>query len=196
MGEKSRIGVVGKNGVGKSTFLQLLLGELESTSGEIKRQRGLKLAYIGQHDVENMRSTTQSPMEYFAQAFPNAKEHEVLEKLNEFGVLAEINEPISSLSGGQCMRVLLAKISAEEPHFMILDEPTNHLDIYTIDSLIAALNSFQGGVIFATHNRHFLDEAADDILDLARGSFSMEKAELEPDVIHISGLRRSNWRGG
>merc|ERR1712113_812615 len=148
------------------------MGELEPTAGEIKQQRGLQLAYIGQHDVENMRLTTQSPLEYFAQAFPSAKEHEVVEKLNEFGVIEEINQPISSLSGGQCMRVLLAKISAEEPHFMILDEPTNHLDIYTIDSLIAALNNFQGGVIFATHNRHFLDEVADEILDFAaRGKF-------------------------
>merc|ERR1712232_607307 len=78
--EQCRIGVVGKNGVGKSTFLQLLMGELEPTAGEIKQQRGLKLAYIGQHDVENMRLTTQSPLEYFAQAFPSAKEHEVVEK--------------------------------------------------------------------------------------------------------------------
>jgi len=94
------------------------------------------------------------------------------------------------------MRILLAEVAAAQPHLMILDEPTNHLDIYTIETLISALNDFDGGVLFSTHNRHFLDEVADEILNICEGKCELEKVDLEADVVHVSGMRRSNWREG
>lgn len=193
--ERCRIGIIGSNGCGKSTFLQLIAGKLKPTSGELKHQRGLNIAYVGQHDVDIMRGMGDTPLEYFKRIFPVLKDHEIVEKLAEFGIADESTQSISSLSGGQRMRVLLAQIAAEQPHFMILDEPTNHLDIYTIDSLISALSAFAGGIIFATHNRHFLDEVADEILDVSQDRFELEKTELEPDVIHVF-RPRSVWRDG
>lgn len=193
--EGCRIAVTGRNGAGKSTLLDIIAGELEVAQGEVVRQRGLKIAYLGQHDVDKMQACDATPVQYVRERFPRMNDDEVSDQLSHFDVTGEMAaKPMSSLSGGQCMRVAFARLNAEEPHLMVLDEPTNHLDIQSIDALINALKEFDGGVIFATHNRHFLDELADELVVVSCAGASMEKAELEPEVIHVAGLRRSNWR--
>lgn len=193
--EGCRIAVTGRNGAGKSTLLDIIAGELEITQGEVVRQRGLKIAYLRQHDVDKMQTCGTTPVEYVRERFPRMNDDEVSDQLNYFDVTEDMAaRPMSSLSGGQCMRVALARLNAEEPHLLVLDEPTNHLDIQSIDALISALKDFSGGVIFSTHNRHFLDELAEEVVVVSCAGARMEKAELEPEAIRIAGLRRSNWR--
>lgn len=194
--EGCRLGLVGSNGCGKSTLLKVFAGLLEPSAGRMEHQRGLRIAYIGQQDVDELCQVGCTAWQYVQQTVPSLKDHEISEVLADFGIVDESGQFISSLSGGQRMRVLLARAAAEVPHILILDEPTNHLDMFTIDALVAALQSFAGGVIFATHNRHFLEEVADEILDVSQGSLKPDAVELEPDVVHIQGLRRSNWRDG
>merc|ERR1719473_52875 len=87
--------------------------------------------------------------------------------LNEFKLDNTLaSQPISSLSGGQRTRLILAKVCAEEPHLLVMDEPTNNLDIYSIEALIDALKEFQGGIVFVTHNRTMLLELASEIIIL------------------------------
>merc|ERR1712224_258132 len=112
----------------------------------------------------------ETPVEYMQKSFPKMKEQTCCEILNEFHLNNGLAlQPIETLSGGQCTRLTLARMCAEEPHLLVFDEPTNNLDIYSIEALIDALKGFQGGVIFATHNRSMLLELASEILIVGDG---------------------------
>jgi ATPase subunit of ABC transporter with duplicated ATPase domains len=105
------------------------------------------------------------------------REHELVEQLLTFGVTSELmHRPLAELSGGQRMRVAFAKMCAEEPHLLVLDEPTNHLDLYAIEALADALKEFQGGLIFASHNRYLVEEVADVAVVVGGGQTRTENA--------------------
>ncbi|KAL1226836.1 ATP-binding cassette sub-family F member [Trichinella spiralis] len=131
----SRIAIVGPNGVGKSTFLKLLLGDLEPTRGEIRKNHRLRIGRFDQHSSEHLNND-ESPVEYLRRLF----------NLN------------TNLSGGQKSRVALAELSLSAPDVLILDEPTNNLDIESIDALADAINEFQGGVLMVTHDERLIRE--------------------------------------
>merc|ERR1712093_758692 len=100
-----------------------------------------------------------TPLQYLGECFPRMHPTVLCAQLDAFGVTQEIvQQPMAELSGGQRMRVAFARMCAEEPHLLVLDEPTNHLDIYAIEALSDALQDFQGGVIFVTHNRYLIEE--------------------------------------
>lgn len=193
--EGCRIAVTGMNGAGKSTLLDIIAAEQEATQGEVLHQRGLKIAHLGQHDVDKMQVSSSTPVQYVRERFPRLNDDEVSEWLSCFDVTEDMAaRPLSSLSGGERMRVAFARLNAAEPQLLVLDEPTNHLDIQSIDALISALKQFNGGIIFSTHNRHFLDELAEEVVAVSCDGVHVESAHLEPEVIHVAGLQRSNWR--
>ena len=152
IGANSRISIVGKNGVGKSTLLKLLIGELQPTKGTVIKNSILKIGYYNQHFEEGMD--------------PHISGVDLLQNLNKdidittshkflslFGLEPKYhNLPIGTLSGGQKARVKFASFGVMKPHILILDEPSNHLDINTLDSFIIALNKYSGAVIIVTHN--------------------------------------------
>lgn len=165
VGERCRIAVVGKNGSGKSTILKLITGDIQPTSGEVRRHHHLRIAFFGQHQAELLQFCSETPLEYMQKLVPKMKEQDCCSLLNEFKFDNGLAlQPIDTLSGGQRMRLTLARMCAEEQHLLILDEPTNNLDIYSIEALIDALKRFQGGVIFVTHNRSMLLELASEIV--------------------------------
>ena len=148
-----RIGIVGRNGIGKSTFIDLLTGALEPTSGRIERGESLKIGYYhqsgmqfdeGQTVLETIRNT--SLLEQFL--FP----HDMW------------NNPIARLSGGERRRLYLLTILMQQPNLLILDEPTNDLDIVTLNILEEYLLDFKGSLIVVSHDRHFLDRVVDHLL--------------------------------
>jgi ATPase subunit of ABC transporter with duplicated ATPase domains len=172
--ENCRIGCIGRNGAGKSTLLKLLSGELKPEEGEVVRQRGLQIAYMGQHDSEQLR-ISDTALEHLQQTFPQVQGDELKATLEQFGISGTTAlQPLESLSGGQRVRVVFAVLSVERPHLLVLDEPTNHLDIYAIEALIAALQEFKGGVIFVTHNQSLLSQVAQQVITVKDASVSVE----------------------
>jgi len=170
---ESRIAIVGPNGVGKSTFMNLILGELQPTSGEIIRNRHLRVAKFSQHFVDQL-TMTDTPVQYIMKKFPEMKEQEARNKLGMFNLKGNLhNQPISLLSGGQKSRVALAEIGLKTPHIFFLDEPTNHLDIKSVDALSEALQEFPGGVILITHDQRLVSTVAKDLW-VCRGDRSVE----------------------
>ena len=148
-----RIGIVGRNGIGKSTFIDLLTGALEPSSGRIERGESLKIGYYHQSGMQFDESQT------------------VLETVGNLGLLNQflvphdmLNNPVAKLSGGEKRRLYLLTILMQQPNLLILDEPTNDLDIVTLNILEEYLLDFKGSLIVVSHDRHFLDRIADHLL--------------------------------
>lgn len=165
-----RIAIQGKNGAGKSTLVKLITGAIEPTSGEVWKHHNLKVGVLNQHEADELAELSASPVEYMQACFPGKTRQDLRRQLGAFGVAGDmVLQPLRTLSGGQRVRVLFAKICAEKQHLLLLDEPTNHLDIYSIDALAKSPNEFQGSVVLVTHNRACCRGRPRSFLSSARG---------------------------
>lgn len=151
-----RIGLVGINGSGKSTFLKLLVGELKPKQGKIIQAKGLVVGYFAQHQVEAL-DLDKTPVQLLLQRFPMVTDQQARDFLGGFGFSHEqALSSIAQFSGGEKARLSLALIIYQKPNLLILDEPTNHLDMESRDALDEALQSFEGALIVVSHDRHLL----------------------------------------
>jgi len=163
---KSRIALVGKNGLGKSTLLNLLLGNLSLTEGEIFRHHNLKLAMFAQHHVDQL-DLELTPLQHMGKTFPGMKELELRACLGHFGLGGHLAlQKISTLSGGEKSRVIFATVTFQRPHILILDEPTNHLDFDTIAALTEAIQDFKGGIIIVSHNQALIKQTCKECWEI------------------------------
>ena len=154
---ESRVAIVGPNGVGKSTMLKLLLGDILPTSGEIIRNRFLKIGRYDQHSADQFDLEI-SPVQHLQREY-NIEYQECRKRLGSVGLAGHAHEvKIKDLSGGQKARVALCDLSCRAPDVIILDEPTNNLDIESIDALAEAILDFKGGVIVVTHDERLIRE--------------------------------------
>ncbi len=164
-GEK--IGIVGKNGVGKSTFLNLLTGNLQPTSGEIERGETVVFGYYRQQGIQfNPNDTVIDAVQAIAEtvALADGKRVPVTTFLNYFLFPPQMhNVKIEKLSGGEKRRLYLLTVLMKNPNVLILDEPTNDLDILTLNVLEEYLKSFPGSLIIVSHDRFFLNKLADHL---------------------------------
>lgn len=153
----SRIAIVGPNGVGKSTFLKLLVGELEPNQGDQRKNHRLHIGRYDQHSGEHL-TAEETAAEYLQRLFD--LQHEKARKaLGSFGLVSHAHTiKMKDLSGGQKARVALAELCLSAPDVLILDEPTNNLDIESIDALAEAINEYKGGVIIVTHDERLIRE--------------------------------------
>ena len=202
---RARIGLVGPNGVGKTTLLRILLGDEEPSAGEVQYARGLRMAYLPQEArLLTDRTLWQECLTVFAELIERQTELARLEAvmadpdqaetaLASYGRLQEeferlggytfetrvrqtltglgfgrsdINRPLKHLSGGQRTRVLLAKLLLSDPDLLLLDEPTNHLDISAVEWLENYLKDWSGAVLIVSHDRYFLDQVVDTVLEM------------------------------
>ena len=162
-----RVGVVGKNGVGKSTFLNLLTGVLQPESGKIERGETLRIGYYHQNGISFKPGQTVFDIVHdIAETVTTADGHSIsaTSMLNRFLFPPEtFNKRVEILSGGEQRRLYLLTILMRNPNFLILDEPTNDLDILTLNVLEEYLSSFKGCLLIVSHDRYFLDKTVDHL---------------------------------
>jgi ATP-binding cassette, subfamily F, member 3 len=162
-----RVGVVGENGAGKSVFLRVLADELEPTEGERKAGPSIRFGRLAQDRRPDDPKAT--PLELVRRAAP-ISEGEAVSRLMKFLFSYEqVRRPLETLSGGEWTRLQLLLLMLEGANCLLLDEPTNHLDIESVEMLEGALESFDGTVVFVSHDRYFLDRIADRIVEVADG---------------------------
>ncbi|XP_042449336.1 ABC transporter F family member 3-like isoform X1 [Zingiber officinale] len=152
----SRIAMVGPNGIGKSTILKLISGDLQPTSGTVFRSAKVRMAVFSQHHVDGL-DLSSNPLLYMMRCYPGVPEQKLRAHLGSFGVTGNLAlQPMYTLSGGQKSRVAFAKITFKKPHIILLDEPSNHLDLDAVEALIQGLVIFQGGVLMVSHDEHLI----------------------------------------
>ncbi len=161
LSEDDRIGLLGANGNGKSTFAKLLGGRLEALSGKAIRAAKLEVGFFAQHQVEDL-NLNDTPYLVFSRLMPDAPEARVRSAAARCGFSgARADTKVERLSGGEKARLLLGVASFHAPHLLILDEPTNHLDIDSRAALITAINEYEGAVVLVSHDRYLLEACAD-----------------------------------
>nr|XP_043629983.1 ABC transporter F family member 3 [Erigeron canadensis] len=165
----SRVAMVGPNGIGKSTILKLISGELQPTSGTVFRSAKVRIAVFSQHHVDGL-DLTSNPLLYMMKCFPGVPEQKLRSHLGSFGVTGNLAlQPMYTLSGGQKSRVAFAKITFKKPHIILLDEPSNHLDLDAVEALIQGLVLFQGGVLMVSHDEHLISGSVDQLWAVSEG---------------------------
>jgi ATP-binding cassette, subfamily F, member 3 len=164
-----RIGLLGLNGAGKSTFIKLLADELEAHSGQIIRAKELQVGYFAQHQVEQLDSEATALLT-LQRLDPSLSEREVRSYLGGFNFSNDkVLQKVASFSGGEKARLVLALLIWKQPNLILLDEPTNHLDLEMRLALNEALQDFEGSVILVSHDRHLLRSVCDDLWLVDRG---------------------------
>ncbi|HUF72918.1 MAG TPA: ATP-binding cassette domain-containing protein [Gammaproteobacteria bacterium] len=155
-----RIGIIGNNGVGKSTILRILLGELEPDKGSVKLGTHLKVGYFDQlrRELDTSRTVAELVGEGRDYIDLNGRKKHVIAYLTDFLFTAKrARTRIVALSGGERNRVILAKLFTEGSNLLVLDEPTNDLDVETLEALEQRLGEYSGTLLVVSHDRHFLD---------------------------------------
>jgi ATP-binding cassette subfamily F protein 3 len=166
---QNKVAITGVNGAGKSTFLKVLIGETEPTSGTLQLGANVKVGYFSQHslDLLNEKNTI---LEELTNRLPSYSNGSIRSLLGAFLFSGDdVEKTISMLSGGEKSRVVLAIILASQANLLVLDEPTNHLDIESRQILLNAVKEFDGTVMVVSHDRHFLRETVDRVLEIHDG---------------------------
>ncbi|GGJ76540.1 ABC-F family ATP-binding cassette domain-containing protein [Virgibacillus salexigens] len=184
------IALVGPNGVGKTTFLKILLGKLQATNGSIQLGTNVQIGYYDQEQAD-LNSSKTVLMELWDD-YPTINEKDIRTVLGNFLFSGDdVLKAVNTLSGGEKARLALSKLMMQKANLLILDEPTNHLDIDSKEVLEAALMNFPGTILFVSHDRYFINKIADQVVEMQRANttiylgdydYYLEKKEEEAEL--------------
>jgi ATP-binding cassette, subfamily F, member 3 len=190
-----RIGLLGVNGAGKSTFAKMVAGALALQSGEMKRDNRVRVGWFHQHQIEAL-DPVDTPLDIIRRARPDDSESARRSRLAQFGLGFDKQETtVADLSGGERSRLLLNLVAMTAPHLLILDEPTNHLDIDSRRALLEALNHYEGAVILITHDRSLIELVADRLWLAADGHVKPFDGDMEDYARFVLDRARTGTRG-
>lgn len=174
-----RIGFLGANGAGKSTFVKLLSGDLSPKAGVVEFNKNLTVGYFAQHQLSQLH-TENSALQHMALLDKSASEQELRNYLGGFNFHDDkVKQRIETFSGGEKARLVLATIVYQKPNLLLLDEPTNHLDIDMRDALTLALQNFEGALAIVSHDRHLLRTVCDAFILVHNQTVSTFNGDLE-----------------
>jgi ATP-binding cassette subfamily F protein 3 len=190
-----RVGVVGDNGQGKTTFLRTICGSLEPKAGHMKWGYGCQVGVYAQHVYTTLPEDKSVADYLYYQAAPGTKAQQINDVAGSFLFRGElIEKKIRVLSGGERARLVLAGLLLEQHNVLVLDEPGNHLDVETVEALAEALCRYKGTVIFTSHDRHFMQRVATAVIEVANARVASYPGSYEDYVYRVhkeleSGLR-------
>ena len=186
-----RIGLLGRNGAGKSTLIKLLAGAIEQQGGQRKEAKALNIGYFAQHQLEQLRPD-ESPLQHLARLEPTTPEQELRDYIGGFDFRGDMaTRAIEPFSGGEKSRLALALLIRTRPNLLLLDEPTNHLDLEMREALTFALQDYEGGMVFVSHDRHLLRTCADELLLVADGKVSEFDGDLDDYAAWLASQRNA-----
>ncbi|MBU6193852.1 MAG: ATP-binding cassette domain-containing protein [Burkholderiales bacterium] len=178
-----RIGILGANGQGKSTFIKTLVGQIEALGGSKVEGKGLAIGYFAQQEMDLLHdddTPLQVMVRWARERGPDAREQELRDFLGQFRFTGDqVLQAVGTLSGGERARLVLAMIVWQRPNLLVLDEPTNHLDLQTRQALSMALNGFEGSVLLVSHDRALLREVCDEFWLVAGGRLQPFEGDLD-----------------
>lgn len=180
-----RIGILGKNGQGKSTFAKAIMDELQpllldpAKPGFIRRNKKLRIGYFAQHQIDALNPRA-SAYDHVVELMPEATEAQRRARLASFGLgIKNAETPAGELSGGEKARLLFSLIGFHKPHLLVLDEPANHLDIDSRAELVRSLNNYEGAVVVISHDRNLLEAVVDRLWLVDNGTVQPYEDSLE-----------------
>ena len=187
-----RIGLLGRNGAGKSTLIKLLAGAVDQQGGERKEAKALNIGYFAQHQLEQLRPD-ESPLQHLVRLEPTTPEQELRDYIGGFDFRGDMaTRPIEPFSGGEKSRLALALLIRTRPNLLLLDEPTNHLDLEMREALTFAMQDYEGGMVFVSHDRHLLRTCADELLLVADGKVSEFDGDLDDYASWLAAQRNAD----
>ena len=178
-----RIGILGANGQGKSTFIKTLVGQVEPLGGAKVEGKGLTIGYFAQQEMDLLHdddTPLQMMVRWARERGPDAREQELRDFLGQFRFTGDqVLQAVGTFSGGERARLVLAMIVWQRPNLLVMDEPTNHLDLQTREALSLALNGFEGSVLLVSHDRALLREVCDEFWLVAAGQLQVFDGDLD-----------------
>ncbi|MGE3245977.1 MAG: ABC-F family ATP-binding cassette domain-containing protein [Beijerinckiaceae bacterium] len=197
--DDDRIGLLGANGNGKSTFAKLVAARMEPMSGVVKRASRLDTGFFAQHQIDDLNPQG-SAYDHVARLMPGAAEAAIRARCAQIGFPGDkANTSVAHLSGGEKARLLMGIATFGGPHLLILDEPTNHLDIDSRTALISAINEYEGAIILVSHDRYLLDACADRLWVVEDGGvkpFDGDMTDYSRTVLERSRAGRGGGKDG
>ncbi|MFO7892808.1 MAG: ABC-F family ATP-binding cassette domain-containing protein [Longimicrobiales bacterium] len=182
-----RLAIIGPNGIGKSTLLKIIVGETEPDAGAIEWGHETHPGYFAQDHHEQLEGETVSAQQWLRNQVPGLSTTYLR---GAMGLVLfsgdEAEKPLSALSGGEAARLNFCRLSLEKPNVLILDEPTNHLDLESIEALVDGLKAFDGTLVFVSHDRWFVGELADRIIEITPTGLSDYRGTYQ-EYVHSLG---------
>jgi len=193
-----RVGIIGENGVGKSTFLKILAGVIDHDAGSVKRGHEVQVGYFAQDHKEILDRDDDTPLTWLDR---KTGDRGITYTRGQLGRALfsgdDVKKPISALSGGEGARLVFAGLAVDAPNVLLLDEPTNHLDIEAIAGLKQALGNYEGTLVFVSHDRDFVEALATRILEVKRsgvndfdGGFAAYLAKNNDDHLDATAIQQ------